>query len=552
MNSSLRFSAIVRRSTLVLTTAISSMALLALLAAAPSSASAQTAVTPAAGDGLTTDTAYQITELGNLVWLHDQAAANATAGKYYMLMNDIDASDTANWNDNGTNTSVLEGFNPIGIPSGSGWPFNGVFLGGGHAITGLSIHRGIYGVGLFGSVGSDGSVIDLRLVGGTVTAGDHSVGGLVGYNQGAILQCSNTGSVDGSGSDIGDLVGYNAGGTVSRCHATGDVTGDIGSTTTDANGIGGLVGTNSGTVSQSYATGTVTTGDHNSGGLVGENNGGTVTQCHATGAVSGNENVGGLCGGSSGTVSECYATGAVSGIDSEFGGLIGENMYGTVSRCYATGAVSNGTDYVVHSNGGLVGYSFDGTISQSYATGSVHGTYAGGLLGANDGEVSQCYAIGAVTGDSLAGGLVGNGAAGVSDSYWNIETSGQSSSAGGTGLTTAQMEQSASYTVTGNVWAISGGYPYLDMLTTCTLTYKAGTGGQVGDGLTTGTTLVQVVNLASTGTPITVAPNADDKFTYWSDGYPTDTRTDSGLTTDTSVTAFFAPKNAARAWLQYR
>ena len=77
-------------------------------------------------------------------------------------------------------------------------------------------------------------------------------------------------------------------------------------------------------------------------------------------------------------------------------------------------------------------------------------------------------------------------------------------------------------------------------------------GGQVADGLPTGTTLAQVVNLASTGTPVAPVANADYKFTHWSDGHTNDPRTDSGLTTDTTMTAFFAPENAVRAWLQYR
>ena len=551
MKLSSRFSTTVRRAAHALIAAIPALALFALLTVASLSASAQTAVAPVAGDGLTTSTAYQITVLGNLVWLHDQATANSTSGKYYKLMNDINATTTSSWNKGA-------GFNPIGKPNGNGWPFNGVFLGEGHAITSLSIHQAIYGVGLFGGIGSGGNVINLRLVGGNVTAGDHSVGGLVGYNQGIILQCSNTGSVDGSGSDIGGLVGYNDGGTVSQCYATGDVTGNIGSTTTDAAGIGGLVGTNSGTITQSHAAGRVTTGDHSAGGLVGWNNGGAITRCDATGAVSGNEYVGGLCGGSSGTVSDCYASGAVSGVDAEFGGLIGRNIYGTVTWCYATGAVTGGTDYSANCNGGLVGYNSSGTISQSYATGSVTTgvDLAGSLVGANDGTVSQCYAVGEVSGAEYVGGLVGNGAAGVSDSYWNMETSGLDTSAGGTGLTTTQMMQQASFSgwdfTTTPVWNIQGAYPYLADMTTCTLTYKAGAGGQVADGLTTGSTLGQIINLASTGTPVTPAANAGYRFTMWNDGYTTATRTDSVLTADTTVTAFFGPQNAARTWLQYR
>ncbi|HPS02150.1 MAG TPA: hypothetical protein PLA90_11460, partial [Candidatus Sumerlaeota bacterium] len=75
---------------------------LGLACALPPGARAQTAVAPTVGDGLTSATAFQLTELGNLVWLGERAAANDTSGTYYTLMNDIDASVTATWNDEET------------------------------------------------------------------------------------------------------------------------------------------------------------------------------------------------------------------------------------------------------------------------------------------------------------------------------------------------------------------------------------------------------------------------------------------------------------------
>ncbi len=72
----------------------------------------------------------------------------------YELTQDIDASDTINWN-NGA------GFSPIGS-----WynPFIGVFDGKGYKIRNLYINRvGEYDVGLFGYVGSGGEVRNLGL-----------------------------------------------------------------------------------------------------------------------------------------------------------------------------------------------------------------------------------------------------------------------------------------------------------------------------------------------------------------------------------------------------
>ena len=73
-------------------------------------------------------------------------------------------------------------------------------------------------------------------------------------------------------------------------------------------------------------------------------NHGTVTGCHATGDVSGPYYVGGVAGYNYGTVTGCYATGNVSGNDS-VGGVVGRNYSGTVTGCYAAGDVT-GTDFV--------------------------------------------------------------------------------------------------------------------------------------------------------------------------------------------------------------
>jgi hypothetical protein len=190
-----------RRSLLSVLTA----ALLALLAlSAATTAGAQTAVAPAVGDGLSSATAHQITELGNLVWLQEQAAAGLTDGKFYTMANDIDASATARWNDKGTDTDVLEGFPPIGAGVESEGPsaqaFNGFFNGNCHKIVGLTINRpDMTDVGLFGYVGRGATVCGLHLEGGSTT-GRGGVGALAGsVYQATIVRCGATGPVTGRG-----------------------------------------------------------------------------------------------------------------------------------------------------------------------------------------------------------------------------------------------------------------------------------------------------------------------------------------------------------------
>jgi len=206
------------------------------------------------------------------------------------------------------------------------------------------------------------------------------------------------------------------------------------------------------------------TGDWYVGGLVGENLG-TISNCSATGLVIGDYFVSGLVGLNYGTISNCYSTGSVTG-EELVGGLVGKNSYdGTISNCYASGSVTG--DYRV---GGLVG-SNSNSINNCYATGPVTGDSVGGLVGINQDTISNCYSTGPVSGGLLVGGLVGDTCTSspVIASFWDIETSGQTSSAGGTGKTTAEMQTESPFTDAGwdfvEVWDIGEEqtYPFLRM-----------------------------------------------------------------------------------------
>jgi len=158
---------------------------------------------------------------------------------------------------------------------------------------------------------------------------------------------------------------------------------------------------------------------------------------------------GGLVGFSHGTVSNSYSSGNITG-GSSVGGLVGGNHYGTVSNSYSMGSVT-GDRYV----GGLVGDSHYGNVSNSSATGSVTGyDFVGGLVGENSyGTVSNSYATGSVTGYDFVGGLVGVNTGTVSNSFWDTQTSGQTTSAGGTGKTTTEMQDITTFS--GATWYIT-------------------------------------------------------------------------------------------------
>jgi hypothetical protein len=190
------------------------------------------------------------------------------------------------------------------------------------------------------------------------------------------------------------------------------------------------------------------------GRLVGANFG-TITACYATGKVNGENWVGGLIGQNYGTITACYATGMVDGgyYPTFIGGLVGTNL-GTITACYATGWVIG--DYYV---GGLVGRNANGTITACYATANVYGeNIVGGLIGNNNGgTITACYASGMVScwsSWSIVGGLIGDNSGTITACFWDIQTSGKAGSAGGKGLTTAQMKTMSIYQNAG--WADKG------------------------------------------------------------------------------------------------
>lgn len=151
------------------------------------------------------------------------------------------------------------------------------------------------------------------------------------------------------------------------------------------------------------------------GGVVGSATGdGVVERVTVSGDVAGERIVGGIVGGTSSggsfSIRESASTASVSA-DSVGGGVLGQNSGHTLEAVYATGDVDAGG-----SSGGLVGTNwFGGTVRESYAVGAVAGD-GNGLVGKDDGDGE------------------------VTDSYWDVETTGQDdSSAGGTGLQTADM-----------------------------------------------------------------------------------------------------------------
>lgn len=189
-------------------------------------------------------------------WYDLDAVRDNLRGQY-ILMNDLD-STTAGYEELASRTANDgKGWHPI-IGAGGNPPFTGTFDGQGYEIRDMFVNLpGIGYVGLFSIVGEGGVVKNIGVVNADVTCTAY-IGGLVGVNLGTVTNSYSTGSVT-SEYGAGGLVGGNAG-TVDNSYSTGSVTGN--------GGVGGLVGANNGTVSNSYSTGNVT-GNSSVGGLVG-------------------------------------------------------------------------------------------------------------------------------------------------------------------------------------------------------------------------------------------------------------------------------------------
>lgn len=224
--------------------------------------------------------------------------------------------------------------------------YTGTFDGGGKTITGLTVTGSNKYAGLFGRIGSGGTVKNVVLEGVQITSDNSSgyAGGVAGDSWGGNIEnCSVSGSVS-STSFVGGVVGTQASGSITGCSSSATVKGVI-----FAGGIAGE--TNYGaTLTACYAMGDVTvendgTNNSHAGGVVGYNGGGTLTACYATGSVTGSGSgtiyVGGVTGHNSGTLTACYhAKGDVSGPEGTTGGVTGRNFKiltwdgGIITACY--------------------------------------------------------------------------------------------------------------------------------------------------------------------------------------------------------------------------
>ena len=252
--------------------------------------------------------------------------------------------------------TLTEPWTPVGTDYQN--PYTGTFDGKGHTITGLTVTGSNEYAGLFGYIGSGGTVKNVKLedVQIATTNSYGYAGGVAGYSRGTIENCSVSGSVS-SNYSAGGVVAQQFGNSITGCSSSATVKG-----TAEVGGVAGKTD-NSATLTACYATGNVTferasTINTFAGGVVGSNGGGTLIACYATGSVTGTGTgtgsiyVGGVTGSNdSGTLTACYhAAETVSGPDGATGGVTGRNFNAStgipaITACYWKNDQDEGIGY---------------------------------------------------------------------------------------------------------------------------------------------------------------------------------------------------------------
>ena len=302
--------------------------------------------------------AAQLAEMAQYVNTGDAAFVTA----HYVLTNDVNLSAYSNWT-------------PIGTED---HPFEGVFDGRNHVVTGLKIDRNELYQGLFGYVSGTDDAHKAQIK--NVVVRDAQIR---------------------AWAEVGAVVGR-----------YGQFTQGFVEPLENCAMIGGTIQGTPGSVSQSSCV----------GGIVGRAFG-EIQRCYATGNIIGADNAreyGGIAGESFKTVNACYFTGNLSGMGSyanDFGGIAGTS-HGAVTNCYATGNVI-GSLKNASTFGGVVGCALD-KVTNCYATGTVKGWHTiGGVVGQTYGydythaEVSDCMALNVSVESSYSSigrvtGVVGN------------------------------------------------------------------------------------------------------------------------------------------------
>ena len=247
------------------------------------------------------DDVYEISNAGQLYWFANEVG---NYGEQNAVLTADITVNTGNIADcNGDNYSNWREWALI-----SKYGYSGIFDGQGHTISGLYYNGSDENVGLFGCL-YDGKILNVGIENSYFYSNnDYAyVGGICGYNsQGTISGCYSKGTVKCS-IDVGGVVGYNDG-TVINCYNDGFVDGQSSQYT------GGICAFN--------------------------NSNGNISNCYNTGKITFSGASGGICGENSGTIKNCYYLDTCKGDDNIYNEFSCESGKETTSEKFASGEIA--------------------------------------------------------------------------------------------------------------------------------------------------------------------------------------------------------------------
>ncbi|MDY6374169.1 MAG: FISUMP domain-containing protein, partial [Bacteroidales bacterium] len=460
------------------------------------------------GSGTESDP-YQIQTAQNLAYLAQSVnSGNSYSDKFFIQTDDINLNNIE-W------TSIGGQYDRVNYETSH---FDASFDGANHSISNVKISGvgdGTYGVGLFGYCKGGGALKNINATVDVNFSNSNSVGGIVGYSEVPMVNCSARGTINYSsvGVGTGGVAGY-SGSEMSLCINYCDITGD------GSSAVGGVVGRANHGGGLSYCTnyGDIKSelgGYYYFGGVVAECDG-NINGCVNYGDVSGAYYCSGVvvyASSSNSTISLCknfgnitagyennqersYATGVVYSSSGDVNDCVN---YGNVSSNYESCGIANMAGGIIEkcSNHGAVsaistqssdenvyasGINMSGNISDCYNTGTITATSD------NPDAVSHAYGCsrsGQVFNTYNAGKLIGDDNYGLVDDDESVTNSFYLESCGGSGagisISSEQMQSSsfieALDTESGAVFVsdvdgINNGYPILYLEQTFNVVFK--------------------------------------------------------------------------------
>lgn len=286
----------------------------------------------------------------NLTWLATQVNKNSGSktfeGWTITLGNNLDMSGIT--------------FIPIGKEEKL---FEGVFQGNNKTISNLTFSTDVEkNIGIFGYTGTNFEVHDLTVSYSIeITSNRTCLGLLVGYNNGKVVNCTNTGNITctrkTTENNYSCLVGKNSStGEIHNCVNNGELNIDISIGKTL---MGSMAGSNEGLIANCLNTGNIT-GQQSIGGIAGSNKG-TIKNCINRGNISASTYVGGIAGVNSNSIDHCTNYGVVSSTEGTTGGIVGNhnissnNSTGYLTNCCSYGNVSSTNNSNKYHVGAIIG-----------------------------------------------------------------------------------------------------------------------------------------------------------------------------------------------------